>query len=402
MSYSAHMRLFGKKRTYLDWAAAAPVKPEAARAFTRALRAFGNPSSPHEEGRAGRVILEEVRTAIARILGVKADDVIFTSGATEANNIALMGHVDALIEAGRKPEDIHILYLPTSHASVIETIAALHKRGVVVEALPLGKEMETIEYVKLAEMIRPETALVSMDFVCGETGIVWPVREMRHFLDEVRGTGDSKILLHADATQAPLAESIDRSRIGADLITLDASKVGGVRGIGVLVAHRTIPLASLIHGGGQERSLRSGTQSPALAAAFAAALTVCEKERAAFSARAAAARASLIETVRAFAPPAYIQEGKRQVSNILNISFPGIDTDYLAAVLDEAGFAVSTRSACETDAEGSRAVYALTNDAERAKATLRVSWGPTTPTQAVSRFGTALCTALTFVDSARA
>lgn len=355
--------MWWKQRTYLDYAAGVS----------------GNASSPHEEGRRSREQLEGARTDIARLLEVQADDIIFTSGATESNAIAVLG----LLKAGD-----HALYLPSAHASVVENMKLLAEEGVDVEELPIRDAKVDIE--KLKGLVRPQTRLVCMDAVCGETGVVWNTREVKQVI--------GKILLHIDASQAPLTEKITRAHFSADLMTLDASKVSLARGIGCLVAHRTIPLEPLYRGGGQERGLRSGSEAPELASAFAAALRAAAEGREAFRARALRARMRLISLIGPISE-LLINEGPAQAPHILNVSLPGRDTDYLVALLDEAGFAVSTRSACETDSEsGSRAVYVLTGDRGRARATLRISWGPATSERALGRFARALREAVALVD----
>ncbi|MBI4132969.1 MAG: aminotransferase class V-fold PLP-dependent enzyme [Candidatus Sungbacteria bacterium] len=265
----------------------------------------------------------------------------------------------------------------------------LKEEGVEVEELPIKNYQVDIEALK--KMIRTETVLVSMDAVCGETGIVWNTREVKNAI--------GKIYLHVDASQAPLTEKITRAHFGADLLTLDASKVGPVRGIGALIAHRTIPIKPLYRGGGQERGLRSGSEAPELAKRFAARLRQAAIGREEFRARAERARISLIGLIRPI-PGILLNESRDQAPHILNLSFPGRDTDYLVALLDEEGFAVSTRSACETDSEtGSRAVFALTGDSERAKTTLRISWGPGVGNRDFPRFAKALAEAVQFIDN---
>ena len=204
--------------------------------------------------------------------------------------------------------------------------------------------------------------------------------------------------MHVDASQAPLTEKITRAHFAADLLTLDGAKVG-VRGIGVLIAHRTIPLSPLYRGGGQERGLRPGSESPELAREFAAALNATAHNRETFRASAEQMRARLIEAIRNI-PNMFVNESRLNASNILNLSLPGRDTDYLVALLDEAGFAVSTRSACETvSEEGSRAVFALTVDRVRAKSTLRISWNAEVSSRDLNRFAAALMRAVAFIDS---
>jgi len=171
-----------KKRVYLDWAAATPVCKPALRAGNTARRAtYGNPSSPHTEGRYARELLEEARGVIARYVEAKPDDVIFTSGATEANALAILGHMRALVASGRAPRDIHFLYASTAHTSIVHTAQALKEKGFAVEALPITLN-GNVDIKTLRAMLRPQTALVSMEAVCGETGTVWNTREVKNAL----------------------------------------------------------------------------------------------------------------------------------------------------------------------------------------------------------------------------
>ena len=358
--------MFWRRRIYLDYAAGASA----------------NPSSPHDEGRHAKRMLEDARMTIARLVEVQPDDVIFTSGATEANALAILG----IAKSGD-----HVFYLPSAHASIVENVKLIAGRGVEVEALPVNDGRVNCE--KLKKLLRPQTKLIIMDAVCGETGVIWNTREVRQAIG-------SDVLLHIDASQAPLTEKITRAHFCADMFTLDASKVGGVRGIGVLIMHRTIPIAPLYAGGGQERRLRSGSGAPELARGFAGALRAAALGREKFRARAARARANLAEAITSTISNVFINEGKEQSPHILNLSFPGRDTDYLVALLDEDGFAISTRSACETDSEdGSRAVFALTGDLERARATLRISWGSLVRARELTRFARSLTRAVAFVDN---
>lgn len=394
---------FGKKsRIYLD--SAAGFSP--------------NPSSAHEEGRGARKILDDARTKIARLTEVQADDVIFTSGATEANALAILGCLRHKLQTtNHKP---HALYLPSAHASIVENMRLAAENGAEIEPLPIRDARVDID--ALTKMIRPETALISMEAVCGETGTIWNTREVRTVLDQYVGPMNShvknerltksfisgKVLLHVDASQTPLTEKITRAHFGADLLVFDASKVGAVRGpshceyggrgIGALIASPGIPLEPLYRGGGQERGLRPGSESPELARAFADALAAAAKDRETFRARALRLRTVFKGSIAGI-PHCFVYEARAQAPHILNVSLPGRDTDYVAALMDEAGFAVSTRSACETDsAEGSRAVFVLTGSRERALATLRFSWGRDTTEREVRRAAEALKEAVRFVD----
>lgn len=379
--------MFWKRRVYLDVAAGIS----------------GNPSSPNEEGRRAKRVLEDARLTIARLVEVQADDVIFTSGATESNALAILGHVRALRALagpgvpGRN--NMHVLYLPSAHASIVENMKILEEEGITVEPLPI-KDFR-VDTAALANMLRKETVLVSMDAVCGETGVVWNTREVAEVLRKARaGEAGARITLHVDASQAPLTEKFSRAHFDADMLTFDASKVSEVRGIGALVVHRTIPLVPLYRGGGQERGLRAGSESPELAKKFAKALAAAALRHEFFRAAALANRTALMSLITKFIPNVRIHEGRVQAPNILNLSLFGRDTDYLVALLDEEGFSVSTRSACETDSEeGSRAVFALTLDPESARSTLRISWGPSVGRWKLARFAKALARAVAFVDS---
>lgn len=380
--------MFWKRRTYLDYAAGVSA----------------NSSSPHTEGQQSKKVLEEARTAIARLIEVQTDDVIFTSGATESNALAILGYVRALrLRAGQDVPgrgNMHVLYLPSAHASIVENAKLLSKEGCTVEALPVKNYRVDTEM--LGKMLRKETVLVAMDAVCGETGVVWNTREVAEVLQKFSEGKVVRVLLHVDASQAPLTEKITRAHFSADMLTFDASKVGMVRGVGALIVHRTISLVPLYAGGGQERGLRSGSEVPESAKSFAVALRAAVLGRDSFRAIAEYERARLIKTITSSISSVFIQEGHTQAPHILNLSLPGRDTDYLVALLDEAGFAVSSRSACETDSEdGSRAVFVLTADIDRARATVRISLGSYTCSSELTRFAHAFIAQVAFIDSSR-
>lgn len=372
------------QRIYLDWASAAPTHREALRAFTKAVKAYGNPSAPHTEGRNAKALLEQARTRVARLAEVKTDAVIFTSGATESNALAIQGTV--LASAVATP---HVLYLPTAHSSVTETLEELKRRGVSVEALALKDG--AIDTEKLKTQLRPETVLVSIDAVCGETGTRYDTRAVHRVLP-------SHVLLHVDASQLPLVESFALERLKANLLTLDAQKVGGVRGVGVLIASRSVPIQPLVYGGGQERGLRSGSEASALAVAFAEALTKCAESQSTFNKRASHMREMLQKGIEGI-PNTIVNEGKEHVPHILNVSLLGRDTDYLATLLDARGYAVSTKSACEAGSKGSRVVRILTGDEERSRTTLRISYGPQTKESELKGFLKALAREVAFLDA---
>jgi cysteine desulfurase len=369
--------MFWRNRMYLDTAAGVS----------------GNASSPHTEGRAAKARLEAAREKIARLLEVKADDVVFTGNATEANALSMLGYVRALRKRGRG--HVHVLYLPSAHASIVENVRLLEEEGAQIEPLPIAHGR--VDTDKLATMLTKDTVLVSMEAVCGETGVVWNTREVADVMQKwIHGsaeytTGSVRPMLHVDASQAPQTQKVARSHFGADLLSFDISKIAPERGLGVLVARRTIPIDPLYAGGGQERGLRPGSESPELAEVFAESLQHAVETRERFVSVAGTAREAFKKAIREQVPDVLFNEGPEQAPQILNMSFVGHDTDYIVALLDEAGFATSTRSACETDSEqGSRAVFALTQDVDRAKSTLRLSWGTNLGAREIDRFARAL------------
>ncbi|MBU2220933.1 aminotransferase class V-fold PLP-dependent enzyme, partial [Patescibacteria group bacterium] len=188
--------MFSKRRTYLDWAASAPVSPEALSAFTQGALLCGNPSSPHTEGLEAHELLEDARTRIARLASVKKEAVIFTSGATESNALAIQGFVQKKIQEGAEPSELHILYLPTAHASTLGAVSFLQSMGVSCEELPVTEFGIDLEGSK--KLLKKETVFVAVDLVCGETGVRYPVRDLKRLID----ASDSSVHLHVDASQA--------------------------------------------------------------------------------------------------------------------------------------------------------------------------------------------------------
>lgn len=391
--------MFNRRRVYLDTAAAAPVTPSSREAFMRAVSTFGNPSGMHEEGRSAKKVLEKARVSIARLAGAKTEHVVFTSGATEANALAIGGTIETLLKTGRSAQEIEVLYHPGAHASLVHQAEALLKRGVLVRELPLVDGDVSIK--ELENMLSERTALVTLEVISSETGRRMDTRAIRRALDAYTKEGPH-IVLHVDASQLPLVEPIDRTRLGADLMTLDAQKAGGVRGIGVLIRAKDVRLSPVVFGGGQEQGLRPGTESPALAESMANALTVAEKNREPFSKGAEAVRTRLIRRVQEGIPDALVLGGPHHAPHILTFALPGRDADYLVALLDEAGFAISTKSACETDSgQGSRMALAETRDALLSTSTLRISWNEAISERDLERFSEALIKSVRFLDRKR-
>ena len=385
-----------KERTYLDWAAATPLSPTALAAMLPYLESqFGNPSAIHAEGQAGRNAVEAARAQVAQAVQVRPEFVTFTSGGTEGNNLAVFGTIETATKGnpslgieGRTYDSMAVITTNIEHPSVSLAMEALEKQGVelrYVGVTPEGK----IDLVELRELLDNKVVLLSTAYANSEIGTVQPVHAIRKILRECEEVNGTQIMFHLDAAQAPLWLTCQFDTLGADLVTLDAAKCCGPKGVGVLVVSRRADLAPTIYGGGQERGLRPGTEN---VAGIVGAAVAIERAQADWQTRAesvAAVRDQAIAHILAELPGAVLNgvspaksKGNPsmavdRVANNINISIPGLDTEYAAVVLDMAGFAVSTKSACSGAGGGaSTVVLETTGDLARASATLRITLGP--------------------------
>ena len=319
---------------YLDHNATTPLLPEAWEAM-RAV-AFGNPSSAHHAGRAARRALEDAREQVAALLGAGPDEVLFTSGATEGNNLAVFGTV------GDPPGQVLGSHL--EHPCVVEPLSRLAGRGFDIEWLPVTPRGQ-VEQAAVAERVQPDTRLVCLMLANHETGAIQPVRHVAKTLPK-------GVPLHCDAAQAVGKVPVNFRDLGVTTLTASAHKFGGPKGVGVLLVRKGTPLAPLFHGGHQQQGRRPGTEPVALAVGLAAALGHAVRELDATRARLDALRARLWERLREAVAPAVLNGpapgDADALPTTLNVSFPGCRGDLLVAALDLAGVACSTGSACSS------------------------------------------------------
>ncbi len=360
---------------YLDNAATTRPCREAVEAMTRALtETWGNPSATHAPGRAARQLLEESRKAVLDALKAKGGTLVFTSGGTEADNQALKCAVLRGRRLGR-----HIISSEGEHEAVLNTLRDLASQGWEVTLLK-PDEAGRIPTEAVAEALREDTALVSLMLVNNETGAVNEIRGVRELLRQ-RG---SEALLHTDAVQAFTKLPMDPQSLGADLISLSAHKIGGPKGVGALWLRPGLKLAPLLHGGGQEGNLRSGTEAmPAIAGFGAAAGAAAKRDTAALAARYAALRRLLAENL----PEAALIGGTEGpcAGHICCVSFPGCRAEVLQNWLDSQGVCVSRGSAC---AKGRRShvLEAMGLSPAVIDGALRVSFSPETEEEDVLSF----------------
>lgn len=343
--------------------------------------AYGNPSAIHAEGRAAKAAITEARRTTATILGVRPENIIFTSGGTEANALALMGYVDALHSAGRSWETMEVISTAIEHPSILRTLIRLRERGVVVRTVAVS-DTGRISPEALTALLTPQTVLVTCAYVNSEIGTIQPVHALARALRAyARAAGVERIPLHIDAAQAPLWLTCVLPQLDVDMLSLDGAKCGGPKGSGVLAVRKPFSVQSIFDGGGQEAGHRPGTENVAGIVGMATALALAQKGIVDRAEKVRALRDAALAKIEKALPAAIVNgsKGSERVANNINVSIPGLDTEYATVVLDTAGIAVSTKSACAGAGGGvSVVVEAISGDTARARSTLRLTLGEDT------------------------
>ncbi len=354
-----------------------PMTSHAKRELIRLIEFYGNPSALHSEALAAKKELDGAREKVAGTLGAHADEIIFTSGGTEANNLAIFGTL-----GGTK--STHAITSAIEHSSVLEPLRALAQEGTKITELPVDAEGR-IDLKMLREALASDTSLVSIQMINSEIGTIQDIREIakeiRHARTLRQAQGEKRhIYFHVDASQAPLWLPLKVDHLGVDLMTLDGQKLGGPRGVGLLYARRGITLTPYIYGGGQERGLRSGTENVALIGSFAVALEDAQKNAEENSKNMAEVRRYLFEEIKRAVSEVSLNgpAWENRVANNINICIPGLNGDMAVVALDAHGVAASTRSACDTDDEApSHVLAAIGLSPEKAKDSIRMTLLPT-------------------------
>jgi cysteine desulfurase len=369
-------------RVYLDWNASTPLRPVAREAMRAALELCGNPSSVHGEGRAARRLIEQAREGVAALVGADPRNVIFTSGGTEANALALSPAIE--VGAGKAPRD-RLLVSTIEHPSVL---AGGRFAPSTVEKLPVTPEgivdLGALEQRLAALSEGSSRPLVSIMAANNETGIVQPVAAAAEIVHRHGG------LLHVDAVQAAGRMPLNIHDLGADLLTLSAHKLGGAKGAGALVKRdEALHIADpLIRGGGQERGARAGTENAAAIAAFGAAAAECRASLAAETSQMAGLRDRLESGLRALTPEAVIFGSQAErLPNTTLVAMPGGKAETLVIGFDLDGVAVSSGSACSSGKVApSHVLAAMGVPSELARGAIRISLGPATTEAEIDRF----------------
>jgi cysteine desulfurase len=377
---------------YLDHGATTPMLPEAIEAMTAQMATVGNPSSLHTSGRLGRRVVEESRETIAQAMGARPSEVLFTSGGTESDNLAIKGTFWARRDAD--PRRVRLLVSMVEHHAVMDCVDFLeaHEGAKVtwLEVDQVGRVHP--ETVRAAIETDPDSvALVSVMWANNEVGTVQPIAEIAAVVHEFA------IPVHSDAVQAAGQVEVDFAGSGLDLMSISGHKVGGPQGVGALLARRDATLVPLIHGGGQERQVRSGTLDVPAIRGFAVALRHATDNRAAGSQRLVALRDKLIRGAQDAGFGVEVSgdwepgDGIGRLPGNAHLLVPGCDGDSLLYLLDAAGVQCSTGSACQAGVpQSSHVLLAMGMSEHRARGALRLTLGHTSTAADVDAFLAAL------------
>ncbi|MFY9325047.1 MAG: cysteine desulfurase family protein [Candidatus Nanopelagicales bacterium] len=372
---------------YLDHAATTPMLPEAVAAMTAELVKVGNPSSLHGSGRKARRVVEEARETIAAAVCAKPMDVVFTSGGTEANNLAIKG----LFWARKKenPKFKRVLISAIEHHAVLDPVLWLGEHeNAEVEILEVS-ENGILDPQTLRESIakNPEdVALISVMWANNEVGTIQPIAELSEIAN------DFKIPFHSDAVQAMAYLPIDLSKVNVAALTITGHKVGGPQGVGALIVKSDTNLEPMSHGGGQERDVRSGTLDAPAISGFASAVSVLVSQRERRSLRIKGLRDEAIKRIKEVVPEAVVNgDLENRLPGNVHISFPGCEGDALLMLLDAHGVECSTGSACNAGIpQPSHVLLAMGRDERTAKSSLRFSLGHSSTIDDIDELITAL------------
>lgn len=353
---------------YLDNAATTPVRAEVLEAMTPYLtRWFGNPSSHHTVGEAAADALDDARRRVARVLGMRAGDVIFTSGGTEANNLAVKGiALAALEQRGAR----HVITTPIEHESVLESVRYLERfHGFAITLLGVD-ENGRVSTDELAAALRDDTALVSIGYANNEVGTVQDAAAL------AAATHERRVPLHLDGVQAAGWLALSGVDLGYDAISLAGHKIGAPKGTGVLAVRGRVPLEPVLHGGGQERGRRSGTENVAGAVGFATALELAEAERAEAAARVSAIRDRFVARVLAAVPSAALTgDPVHRLPGTASFTFAGTSGEAVLLELERRGVVSSSGSACAAGSdEASHVLVAMGVQSEVARTAVRFTF----------------------------
>lgn len=337
-----------KKRVYLDYAASTPVDQKMLRSFIKLSKEelSGNPGALHQEGLSTKQVILDARRRIAKQIRVHTDEIIFTSGATEANNLALLGTIKNWRESGITPDQIEIVTTELEHPAILETVKALQKEGINISFLEVGENGLDAKSLQL----KSETThvLVTCMYVHNELGIILPIKDIAKEIRFLKKQNPKlEIIFHTDATQVPNTLALDIPTLGIDMLTIGATKLYTHKGVGMLYKKRVLKLANFLYGGGQEFGLVPGTEPVYLVDLFSKAFVYAQERVKEMNEKLSGLRNYFESRIKNEIPNARIDEVKLERSpHISHISIPNFDSELLVLELDARGIAISSQSAC--------------------------------------------------------
>ena len=380
-------------RIYFDHSATTPLDPRVLEAMAPFLGgAYGNPSSLHQEGRVARAAVDRARAQVATLIGATQAEIIFTASGTEADNLALIGAVRASGKSG------HVVTSAIEHAAILETCKFLASGGTKITHLPVDTE-GLVRPEGLLRALQSTVTVVSVMAANNVVGTIQPIEELAQ-LTKLHG-----VLFHTDAVQAGGKIPLDVNRVQVDLLSLSAHKLHGPKGVGALYIRRGAQLSPIVFGGGQERGLRSATESVAGIVGFGAAAEIARKELTEEAARLAGLREYIAAEILRNFPQAYLfGHPTERLPGHLSLGFRGQEREVgkLLEALDQAGAAVSAGSACSANHSGepSSVLLAMGYDAESARGLIRISLGRFNTQHEVDRFLDVLSSAVSALPAA--
>jgi cysteine desulfurase len=368
-----------KKRIYLDYASATPVRSEVLTAMAPFWSGdFGNAGAIHKEGLAAKHVIAKAREKVARVLHVRPQGIVFTSSGTESNNLAIMGVVEARHKAGVLYADMEVISTVLEHASVLQVLTELRTRGVGVIYTPVDEE-GIILTEAFKKSLSKKTVLVTCALVNSEIGVIQPIGKLSRIVRAYEKEVGTEILIHVDGAQAPLWLSCTLDSLGADMLSLDAGKCYGPKGMGLLAYIHKVLLSPYLFGGDQEHGVRPGTENTALIVGGVEAICLAQEHYTERSERVLRLRNFFISTLEKIEGIQLNGSVRERVANNANISITGVDSEFAVITLDEKGVACATKSACGgAKGDGSSVVYAMTGDKKRATTTIRFTLGEAT------------------------
>lgn len=361
---------------YLDFAAATPLDPGVLKAMLPFLKGeFANPSSIHAPGMRARLAIDTARTKLARLISARPNEIIFTSGATESLNLAILGVARAHAGTGR-----HIVSVATEHKA---TLRALELEGFEITLVPVDAQGQ-VHAEEILAAVRPDTILVSVMLANNEIGTVAPIAEIGRGLLRLRKPGQSLPLFHTDAAQANGVVSLDVNKLHVDLMTLSAAKMYGPKGAGALFVKSGTKLRQVMAGGSHEFGLRPGTENVPAIVGFGAAAEISVANLVDNERHLWAVREAFLLTLQRFVTDMRVNgHAEATVPHILNITFFGVDGEALVIHLDAEGIACSTAAACKSSDFPSHVLRAIGLGDKDIRSTVRFSFGrPTSLAQA--------------------